>query len=839
MHAPFQQNDGRRLFLAKRTTMNTSMPIACFSLTLASLLSSPASAAVSRSEYDALIREARAGNHEPALIMLRQHGIEHPMDLRAAYDHILIASWAGRNEEAVGAYEAIVPAPNRPPADVLAAVARAYRDTQQWDPALERYREGRKLFPKQSSFAVGEIMTLADAGRTDEAIVLGKELVEELPEDADARLALSYAYKVRPSPYPVLQEADHARTLAPRKAYVTREYIDSLQHAGLAHAALTIAREHPELLDDAKMRQLEADYLAEVTRLASMPYRLESERYANADRALAEYERLIPAWEALGPAASADVRRLRIDRLQALHARLRMQDVVDGYEKLLADGISVPRYVLNDVAAAYLYLRRPEEAQALYRQVMDDEGSRRDNPSERLSNETGLYYSLVESEQFDEAGNVIQAARAGQPTWRYIKGVPQRVPNDLHLYSEQTAALGLFYADDTAGAAKRLRELVDHAPNNVGLRTSLANVYTSRGWPRRAERQLKVAEALEPQAVEVEAGQGITALSLQEWRQAEILVQDLETRFPEELSTQNLQREWTRYNKAELRIEARRGIASDSPVSGNGDFGIETVLYSAPLNYNWRAFAGAGYANGDFDEGSGNYRWLRTGAEWRGRDLTAELEASTHNYGHGIKPGARMSVAYDLNDQWQVGASAELRSRETPLRALRNDISSNSAGVYARWRQSDHREWRFSLAPSRFSDGNQRLAAILTGRERIYTRPHLKADLMINIAATRNSQEGGPYFNPRSDLEVLPTLNLTHTLYRRYETVWEQTFILGVGAYKQQDFGTGAIAVAGYGMRYRYNDVFDIGATVIGINRPYDGVRERELRFMLDMSFRF
>ncbi|MFW7342689.1 poly-beta-1,6 N-acetyl-D-glucosamine export porin PgaA [Pollutimonas sp. H1-120] len=818
--------------------MNTSMPLGFLCLVIAGLLSTPASAAVSRAEYDALIRAARAGNYEPALIMLRQHGVEHPMDLRAAYDHILIATWAGNNDEAIAAYEAIQPAPNHPPADVLIALARAYRDTQRWDYALDHYREGRRLFPRQSSFAVGEIMTLADAGRADEAIALGKELIDEIPDDADARLALSYAYKVRPSPYPVLQEADHARTLAPRKTYVTREYIDALQHAGLAQAALTVAREHPDLLNDAKMRQLEADYLAEVTRLAAMPYRLESERFATADRALADYERLIPAWEALGPAASADVTRLRADRLQALHARSRMQDVVDGYESLVADGISVPRYVLNDVASAYLYLRRPEEAQDLYRQVMGD-GSQRDNPSERLSNETGLYYSLIESEQFDEAGNVIQAARAGQPTWRYIKGVPQRVPNDLHLYSEQTAALGLFYTDDTAGAQARLKDLVDRAPTNVGLRTSLANVYASRGWPRRAEKQLKVAEALEPQAVEVKAVQGLTALKLQEWRQAEILTQDLATRFPEELATQNLQREWALHNKAELRVEARRGIASDSPVTGSGDFGIETVLYSAPLNHNWRVFGGAGYANGDFDEGSGNYRWLRTGAEWRGRDMTAEMEASTHNYGYGTKPGARMSVAYDLSDQWQVGASAELRSRDTPLRALRNDISSNAAGVYARWRQSDHREWRFSLAPSHFSDGNNRLAATLSGRERIYTRPHLKADLNINIAATRNSQEGGPYFNPRSDLEVLPTLNLTHTLYRRYETVWEQTFILGIGAYKQQDFGTGAIAVAGYGMRYRYNNAFDIGATVLGISRPYDGIREREVRFMLDMSFRF
>jgi biofilm PGA synthesis protein PgaA len=819
--------------------MNTSIPITSLCLVIASLLGSPASAAVPRSEYDALIRDARAGNYEPALVMLRQHGVEHPMDLRAAYDHILIASWAGNSDETVAAYEAIEPRPNRPPADVLAAVARAYRDTQRWDYALDHYREGQRLFPRTPSFAVGEIMTLADAGYADEAIAKGKELVEKLPEDADARIALAYAYKERPSPYPVFQEADQAKSLAPGKTYVTTEYVNALRHAGLAEAALRVAKEHPGLVDEATMRGLEADYLAEVTRLATMPYRRESERFAIADRALAGYERLIPAWEALGPVASADLRRLRADQLQALHARLRMQEVVDGYEDLVAQGITVPRYVLDDVAAAYLYLRRPAEAEALYRQVINDEAASRDNPSERLGNETGLYYSLIESEQFGEAREVIDAARAGQPTWRYIKGVPQRVPNDLHLYSEQTSALGFFYADDTALAESRLKALVDAAPRNVGLRSSLADVYRSRGLPRRAEKQLKVAEALEPQALEVVAGQGLTALSLQEWRQAEILTQDLTTRHPEELSTHNLEREWKLHNKAELRVEARRGIASDSPVTGSGDFGIETVLYSAPLNYNWRAFGGAGYANGDFEEGSANYRWLRTGVEWRGRDLTAEVEASTHNYGHGIKPGARMSVAYDLSDQWQVGGSAELRSRDTPLRALLNDISSNSAGVYARWRQDDHREWRFSLTPSRFSDGNNRLAATVSGRERIFTRPHFKADLNINIAATRNSQEGGPYFNPRSDLEVLPTLNLTHTLYRRYETVWEQTFILGVGAYKQQDFGTGAIAAAGYGMRYRYNDVFDIGATVTGISRPYDGVRERELRFMLEMSFRF
>src|SRR5690606_5027589 len=149
---------------------------------------------------------------------------------------------------------------------------------------------------------------------------------------------------------------------------------------------------------------------------------------------------------------------------------------------------------------------------------------------------------------------------------------------------------------------------------------------------------------------------------------------------------QELQHELSIHKKAEWHVEASHGIASDSPVSGNRDFGIETVVYSAPLHDNWRVFGGGGYATGDVDEGRGDYRWLRTGVEWRGRDLTAELEASTHHYGYGTKPGARASIAYDLNDQWQIGASAELRSRDTPLRALRSDITSNAASVYARWR---------------------------------------------------------------------------------------------------------------------------------------------------------
>jgi biofilm PGA synthesis protein PgaA len=805
-------------------------------LTACALLAPALALAAPGADYDALIARARAGDYEPALAMLRQQGPA--AGRQAVYDHIVIAGWAGRPAEAVAAYETL-PAASAPPADIQLAVARAYRDLRRWPEALAAYRAGLRRHPGQSAFAAGEIMTLADAGQTEAARRAGQDWVARAPRNVDARLALGYVHARLGQPYEALHQADKALAIAPGTPYVLREYIDALGRARLAQPALELARQHPDLFDARQLRRLEGDALAQQVRLASMPTRGEAERFVIADRALARYDELIPAWQALGDAARDEARRARIDRLHALHARARMTDVVREYEALRAEGVAVPRYALNDVASAYLYLRQPEKARDLYRQVGADDAFRNDDAQDRLSTETGLYYALAEAEQFDQTGAVTDAIGSGYAPWLYYKGQATRNPNDLKLESEQTVAAARLQADDTVAAEQRLADMVANAPNNSTLRADLASVYRRRDQPRASERELKLAETLAPRALSVENGQGFTALDLQEWRQAEALSADTLERAPENLTSRRLAREWEVHNKAELRISGYRGLASDSPVNGNGDFGIDAVLYSPPIDYNWRAFGGGGYATGDFEEGRGNYRWLRTGVEWRGRDLTVEGEVSTHSYGHGVKPGLRLSAAYDIDDHWQVGGSGELLSRETPLRALTNDITANRLTGFVRWRANERREWTLSLSPSRFSDGNQRWELGLDGRERVYTAPHLKADLTLDLSTQRNSRDGAPYYNPRSDLMALPGARLTHTLYRRYETAWEQIGTVGAGSYTQQGYGTGGVIALGYGQRYRANDVLDMGAMVTGISRPYDGQRERELRIVFDLAYRF
>jgi biofilm PGA synthesis protein PgaA len=47
------------------------------------------------------------------------------------------------------------------------------------------------------------------------------------------------------------------------------------------------------------------------------------------------------------------------------------------------------------------------------------------------------------------------------------------------------------------------------------------------------------------------------------------------------------------------------------------------------------------------------------------------------------------------------------------------------------------------------------------------------------------------------------------------------------------------MALLGYGQRYAWNDVFEVGGLFSVINRPYDGDRETDLRLLVDLTFRF
>jgi biofilm PGA synthesis protein PgaA len=209
------------------------------------------------------------------------------------------------------------------------------------------------------------------------------------------------------------------------------------------------------------------------------------------------------------------------------------------------------------------------------------------------------------------------------------------------------------------------------------LQIDYATLLQARGLPRAAEQTLKMAEALEPSNLELEQQQAYVAMDLQEWRQMDLLADDVVARAPRDRSARRLDRLRTVHHMSELRLNASKGLHSDNPVSGTHDLNWDATLYGPPIADNWRLFAGTRYAEGNFDEGKGTSRHLLGGIEWRPRDLQLEAELSSNRYHGANKPGARLSTTYSLTDSWQVSGSLERLSRTTPLRALRNGISAN------------------------------------------------------------------------------------------------------------------------------------------------------------------
>ena len=118
-------------------------------------------------------------------------------------------------------------------------------------------------------------------------------------------------------------------------------------------------------------------------------------------------------------------------------------------------------------------------------------------------------------------------------------------------------------------------------------------------------------------------------------------------------------------------------------------------------------------------------------------------------------------------------------------------------------------------------------------------RPTWWLDAGLELFATHNRRTDVPYYSPRKEYSLLPSLTLQHSLLRRYETAWTQQISLGAGTVYQQGFGTGTMIQLSYGQRFQANDMLELGATLAHQSRPYDGVREREWRLVFDMTLRF
>lgn len=786
-----------------------------------SLLLLSASANAVDSTYDQLVLQARDGQTGGLLNWLQNQEKQGALNVNQVADWLQVAGWAERDEEVIRVWQRYR-SQMTIPARGVAAVAQAYRNLKQWDSSLALWEKARQMEPANDDLRMAWILTLADAQRNTLALSEAQRLVHDNP-GVQQYQTLAYVWRAQGKSWDALFAITQAWQKGGENRSVKADLLDAWTANRIADPALVLSRTMD--LPAGQKRSLELNAAAELVRVAQQTSRGEAERFLVADKALARYDTLLAQWKAL-PEAQDDYRLARIDRLGALLARNDFADVVREYHALQAEGKPVPDYVDGWVASALLSQREPEDAYRLFGR----------HPAHI---EPEMFYAAIESENFPAAKRIVDQMVANTPYLVYEYGSPVPSPNDRWLTSRILLSRYYSSANDLPAAEKLTANMASTAPGNQSLRINYASVLAARGRTHAAEQQLKLAEVVEPSNLDLERQQAYTAQSLQEWQQFEQLTQDVVTRSPEEPATKELARARAIHHMYELRISGSKGISSDSPISGTRDFTWNSVLYGPPIADHWRLFAGMNFATGEFAEGKGYNRDVPGGVEFTTRDYWVEAELSNQNFGRGNKPGARLSAWHDFSDSWRIGGSAERLSAGTPLRALRNGITANGGQVYVRWYQNERREYRLSVAPTWFSDGNQRVEYGLSGKERLWTSPHFTLDLTPDISASTNTRENVPYYNPKRDFSVTPGLSAQHIMYRHYDLVWSQQFVGGLGAYWQKDHGTGLVTQLGYGQRVQWNNVLDTGVLVTWDKRPYDGERERNLGVSFDMNLRF
>src|SRR5665213_2309953 len=786
---------------------------------------------------------ARQGDSVGALTILERLRREHPEDLGVARDFIVVYTWAGRDAEAIQLFNSLPPGPE--PDYVMEAVALAYRHLRQPTKALVLYRQGLLQSPNNSLFTAGEIRSFVDLGQVAPASALANTDLQAHGERLDVLLAAAYAASAQKMPVEALRYIDRAVKVDPAGRETRHDRIMAINEMGAPQVARQLADENPSVLTSSELRQIDGDAAAALVRWGVLEPPSEELRFAATDRAVAALDVLIASWSQEGDAARRDVLRARFDRMVAYRDRVRMTDVLAEYEALGRQGVVIPGYALVAAADAYLYLRQPELARDLYLRGLKTDPR---NPDTRL----GLFYAYVDLNDFDAAYHQVDTAAADQAIWLYLKGLNDPVENPERATADLAAADARLYADELAEAQRRVAAMARAAPNNTRYLSALANIYSARGWPRLAAEEYEISRVLKPRNVTTEVGQALNNLQLRDYRDVDAQLADLMRRFPENLEVQRLDRLWKVHNMAEFRLSVEQTLTSATNVQGGTGIAIDTQLYSAPIDYNWRIF-GTEYVAHEIlpeCEGTVTLRQSGAGAEYSDRDLVASLEGTMNAYGpkvdatlgsgiDGGRGGGRALATWSVNDSWQIGGDAELFARDTPLRALGHDITANAASSDVVYRESESRKFRLGGEAMDFSDGNLRSSIDGQFTQRLRTRPHFTIDGIFGVAASRNSADTNrPYYNPRQDALATFGVSINQEIYRRYEFVYDHHLVITPGVYWEHGFGDGGAGSVLYEHRIRSNDVFEAGLGVHLSRQPYDGEYQTTVAVIFNLRLR-
>jgi hypothetical protein len=326
------------------------------------------------------------------------------------------------------------------------------------------------------------------------------------------------------------------------------------------------------------------------------------------------------------------------------------------------------------------------------------------------------------------------------------------------------------------------------------------------------------------------------ALDSQSFSAAEASLERALAEVPQAKATQRLERRWRLHNSPEivLRTEAAR---SDGSAYSSDSWSADGYYFSTPVAYHYRAYVHDVIRYAEFDEGNGRDHRLGGGVEYRGHRFTARGEVY-QGLEQNDDTGVSASLDWYVNDRIIVEATVAANSVDVPLRAVRAEISGDTLSTAATYRWHEGRAITARASFGSFDDDNLRRAYGADYRWRAFNAPRHKLLANISAYASRNSEPGGPYFNPDRDRTL--TVGLTHEwhIHRRYDHGLTQRLGVEAGDYWQEDFGSGSLWTIRLEHAWSLGPGWELSYGASTGERPYDGDRENAYAVFLGLRGR-
>lgn len=758
-------------------------------------------------QHAAAVEIARGGDTVKALAILSALRAEHPGNLPLLYDETVVFSWAGKHDEVL--FNAVLIDPATAPFYVLSAVAKSARATQEFDTAIEWYKQALLKNPDSVDTALGLAMSLADNGQPG----LARATLDALPEAArnqpDALMASGYIHERDRAYIPAITAYDAVLAIEPDDRAALRAKALALKAALLPRQALALEQQYPGLLDDRERNRAEADALAlELRDAIETPG--QSYSYVRINIALNNIDDRL----AREDPDSELARLLRYDRIVGLVHAARMDTAIAYYEELVASGDPGTSHVHHAAGRAYLTRREPQKAETALRR-----GEQLD-PTDRLL-QLELFYALVELERLDEALAIPDTMAARLDPVKQVPGSSVTQPNRVKMQAEIMAGSGRAFAEQLRAAEQRLADLVAAAPNNQEARTALGNVYSWRGWKDRADSEYGRVLAVNPDQPDARTSRTENTMDLQNFRRTEAELQEVRSEYVTVESVWDLNKRWIVHNYSQLLLESRWGESSGQTF-GNEQYDIEAWWFSSPIKYNYRLYARTFDSWAEFLDGDHSRRRAALGTEYRKGPwiVTGELNFDRSELDEA---GLATRVDHRISDTWFIGAKLELNSYSTPLLADRADIESDLLAVDTTFRR--HESWSVSggVYYQDFDDGNNVLGLNADTRLRLFDRMRYRLDGYAGVGASKSSKDDAVYFNPERGLQALVGVDNFWRQFRSYDKVLSHRFGANFGLYDQKRFGSDSIWTLEYELNWDINEQLALRFGWERSRRVYDG----------------